>query len=678
MWITEVGLPILVELSKGIFILLSVSFLYGLTNFSSNSSVKHKLLTGLLTGFVAVLIMMTPWTVRPGLIFDARSVLFAATGAFFGFVPTLIAAVIGMSYRIFFIGGSGVYAGVLTIITTSSLGLLWHRIRKLIPTRNYFIEYYLLGLIAHIITILCFLAIPWPDAFTVIENTAIPYIGIFPVITMILCVSFHRQRERIESDHKVKNQQALLQASIDSPKSMEIFSLDTKYQYLSYNQFHKASMELYYDVDIRIGHSYLDYITDPGMRYRIQHLIDIALGGEALSRVVEVETSKGKFLEELYSPIRNEQQDIIGVTIISQDITERKRYEESILFLSYRDPLTSLYNRRYYQEELIKLDHPKYLPTSIILVDINGLKITNDAFGHDVGDSLICAVSDELKNSFKTHRIARIGGDEFVIILPNVPYEEAQKLIDTAKKNIEKVNIQSMLASVAFGLATKTDDTFIDKVIKLAEDDMYSHKLFEVSSHRNETIKTILKTLHEKNPREELHSKRVSEICVAIGQLLEMNANDLNLLKAISNLHDIGKIAIDDAILNKPGKLTDEEWEQIKRHPEIGYRILSSTPEYAEIARDILCHHERYDGKGYPRGLQAEEIPIRARIISLADAYDAMISDRPYRKAFTHEQAIEEIIRCRGTQFDPMIVDIFIKSYHQKAKKQSKTKVTST
>ena len=678
MWLTDVGLPILIELSKSVLLLLSVSFLYGLTNFSSNSSIKHKILTGLLTGFVAVLVMMTPWRVRPGLIFDARSVLFAVTGAFFGLLPTVIAATIGLVYRIFFVGYFGVYAGVLTIITTSSLGLLWHRIRKLLPTKNYFVEYYLLGLIAHMITVLCFLAIPWPDAFIVIQNTVIPYIGIFPVITMILGVSVHRQRERIVSNDLIKNQEALLQASIDSPKSMEIFALDKKYQYLAYNQFHEASMELYYDVDIQLGHSFLEYISDTAMRYRIKNLIDIALSGEPLSRVIEVETSKGKYLEELYSPIRNEHHEIIGVTIISQDITERKKYEESILFLSYRDPLTGLYNRRYYQEELVKLDHPKYLPTSIVLIDINGLKITNDAFGHDIGDALICSVSDELKNSFKTQRIARIGGDEFVIILPNTSNAEAQKLIEDAKRNIERVNIQGMLASVAFGLATKTDETFLDKIIKLAEDDMYSHKLFEVSSHRNETIKTILKTLHEKNPREELHSMRVSKICVSIGQLLDMKSNDLNLLKAISNLHDIGKIAIDDAILNKPGKLTDEEWEQIKRHPEIGYRILSSTPEYAEIARDILCHHERFDGKGYPRGLKGDEIPIRARIISLADAYDAMISDRPYRKAFTHDEAIKEIIRCSGTQFDPNIVDVFIKSYEIKPKRNTKTKVVST
>ncbi len=142
-----------------------------------------------------------------------------------------------------------------------------------------------------------------------------------------------------------------------------------------------------------------------------------------------------------------------------------------------------------------------------------------------------------------------------------------------------------------------------------------------------------------------------------------MSSDDLKMLKIISNLHDIGKIAINDKILNKPGKLTNEEWDEIKRHPEIGYRILSSIPEYARIAEDILSHHENYDGKGYPRGLKGEEIPIRARIIALADAYDAMISDRPYRKGMSHLDAIKEIKRCRGMQFDPNVTDIFLKLY---------------
>lgn len=158
----------------------------------------------------------------------------------------------------------------------------------------------------------------------------------------------------------------------------------------------------------------------------------------------------------------------------------------------------------------------------------------------------------------------------------------------------------------------------------------------------------------------QIRAVQVSELCILMGKKLGFKNDDLNQLKAISNLHDIGKIAIDDSILNKPGKLTEDEWEIIKRHPEIGYRIISTSPEYAEIANDILSHHEKYDGTGYPRGLKGDNIPIRARIIAIADAFDAMVSRRPYREPRSIEDAKEEILRCSGTQFDPKLVKIFL------------------
>ena len=668
MWFSDVLMPIIIELSKNAVLLLMLSVLYNLTNVNPDTSIQKKFVTGLVLGMIVVFLMMTAWKVQEGLIFDMRSVVLVISGVFFGGIPTIVAATIALIYRVFFVSSFGVYAGVLTIISTSTLGLCWHQIRKLFNFKRRYVEYYMLGLFAHILTVLSFLAIPWPQAFTSIGNTAAPFLGIFPIITMGLALMVHNQKDRLISNFRLSEQRALLQASIDAPKSMEIFALNRNYQYLSYNHFHQKSMWNYYKRVIQIGEKYLDVIVDQNMKHRIKNLIDIALSGEAVNRVIEVENVKDKYLEELYSPIFDEHQKVIGVNIISQDISERKRYEESILYLSYKDPLTSLYNRRFYQEELAKVDHPKYYPLSIVLIDINGLKIMNDAFGHAAGDALLCTVADEIRNNFKTERIARIGGDEFVIIMPNTSYEDAQKMIDDAKRHMERNQIHGMTTSVAFGLSTKNDEKFLDEVIKAAEDDMYAHKLFEISSHRNETIKTIVKTLHEKNPREEMHSERVSLICTSIGKALGMKQNDINLLKAISNLHDIGKIAIDDAILNKPGKLTEDEWEQIKRHPEIGYRILSSTPEYAEIAQDILCHHERYDGNGYPRGLKGNEIPLRARIITLADSYDAMISDRPYRKAMTHDEAVLEITRCSGSQFDPKIVEVFIKSFQKKPK----------
>ena len=182
----------------------------------------------------------------------------------------------------------------------------------------------------------------------------------------------------------------------------------------------------------------------------------------------------------------------------------------------------------------------------------------------------------------------------------------------------------------------------------------------EKLSNRSLVIKSILNTLLVKNPREEKHSKRVSVLCEEIGIAYNLSNDEVKKIKAAGELHDIGKIAIDDSILNKIGKLTEEEWKEIKKHPETGCRILSTTNEYINVAEAICAHHERWDGSGYPKGLKGEEIPFEARIIAIADAYDAMTSDRAYREGLSKEEAIKELKRNAGTQFDPAIVQVFL------------------
>ena len=197
------------------------------------------------------------------------------------------------------------------------------------------------------------------------------------------------------------------------------------------------------------------------------------------------------------------------------------------------------------------------------------------------------------------------------------------------------------------------------KVLQYAEDHMYKNKIVEDQSNRDKSIKTIINTLHEKNPREEQHSKRSSEICRKIGKALGLSESEISKLEAVALLHDIGKIAINEGILNKPGKLKEQEWDEIRKHPEIGYRILNTSMNFQNW-RIHLAHHERWDGRGYPQGLKGENIPLISRIIAIADSYDAMTSDRPYRKALSIERAVLEIIKNSGTQFDPEIAKLFI------------------
>jgi diguanylate cyclase (GGDEF)-like protein/PAS domain S-box-containing protein/putative nucleotidyltransferase with HDIG domain len=347
---------------------------------------------------------------------------------------------------------------------------------------------------------------------------------------------------------------------------------------------------------------------------------------------------------------------------IVRDITDRKKKEDENLYLSYHDVLTGLYNRRFYEEEIKRLDTERNLPISIIMGDVNGLKLVNDAFGHNTGDELLQKAALAIQSACRPEDlVARWGGDEFVILLPQTDLAEAEEIVKRIKGTYANVHVNAIRLSISFGWDTKiTTDEDLIKVLKTAEDYMYKNKIIENEGMRANTISTIINTLHEKNQREEQHSQRVSEICQKIGQALDFSELEVNKLKVVGLLHDIGKIAIEEGILNKPGKLTEQEWAEIKRHPDIGYRILSSSREMLELADCILAHHERWDGTGYPKGLKGEVIPRVARIIALADSYDAMVSERPYRNALSEEEVIAEFRKNAGTQFDPEITRIFI------------------
>ncbi|MBU3188403.1 diguanylate cyclase [Clostridium bowmanii] len=348
--------------------------------------------------------------------------------------------------------------------------------------------------------------------------------------------------------------------------------------------------------------------------------------------------------------------------IAINDITEIKQKQEEIEHLSYYDQLTGLYNRRFYEEELKRLDSPRNLPLTIVMGDVNGLKIVNDSFGHVKGDELLKKVARVMKLACREDDIiARLGGDEFVIILPKTDGFEADQIIRRISDLSAKEKIEFIDISISFGYETKnTEKEIIEEIFKKAEDHMYKKKLFESPSMRGKAIGTIIRTLHEKNKREEQHSQRVSALCKSMGEALRLSEYEIQELKNIGLFHDIGKIAIDENILNKAGKLTGVEWNEVKRHPEIGYRILNTVNDMADMAKYSLYHHERWDGKGYPKGLKGDEIPFISRIIAIADAYDAMTSERSYRSALPTEAAIEELQKNSGSQFDKELVKVFI------------------
>ena len=347
---------------------------------------------------------------------------------------------------------------------------------------------------------------------------------------------------------------------------------------------------------------------------------------------------------------------------------ELGKREKKLYHLSHYDQLTNLANRRFFELEFERLDKEENYPLALIMADVNGLKLINDSFGHEAGDKLLKNIGHAMKVSCEENQlVSRIGGDEFIILLPNSNMKYAEERIREIRKIIGKSNLYNIELSVSFGIGIKFNkDENISDIIRKAEDNMYSNKLIEGPSMRSRTIDTIVQTLYEKNPREEAHSHRVSELCKEMGVQLEMSKEKMGKIEKVGLLHDIGKVAISDTVLEKPGALTKEEFEEIKRHPEVGYRILSTINEMSEIAEYVLAHHERYDGNGYPKGLKGDEIPLISRIIGIADSYDAMISDRPYRKGLSEDIAVKEIIKNAGTQFDPNLAKIFIEGVLEK------------
>lgn len=352
--------------------------------------------------------------------------------------------------------------------------------------------------------------------------------------------------------------------------------------------------------------------------------------------------------------------EIVG---ISRNIDERKKIDAQIRYLSYYDQLTGLYNRRFYEEELERINTEENLPITLVMADVNGLKLTNDAFGHAVGDKLLKQVSEILKKEADEEGIvARTGGDEFVILLPKATLKQGEALVDKIRKSVNETKMDEVILSISFGFATKTNiSEDMENIFTEAENFMYRKKLLESKSMKSETIKLITKSLYEKDFREEDHCQRVSNICKNIGLAMGLPTDEINDLGILGLLHDIGKICVNEKTLNKKGRLSNVDWVAIKRHPEIGYQILRSVNEFAHIAEYVLCHHERPDGNGYPRGLKDHQIPLHAKILSVAEAYDCMININGYKKNITKKGAIKELLRNAGTQFDEEVVKVMVK-----------------
>ena len=349
-----------------------------------------------------------------------------------------------------------------------------------------------------------------------------------------------------------------------------------------------------------------------------------------------------------------------AVTGIITDISGHKKTQEQLRNCALYDSLTGLFNRSCFQKELSR-GHPPG-NAGIIVCDVDGLKQFNDLFGHSKGDAVLVAAAGMIENCCPSSSlIARTGGDEFAAILYDVREKDimaaCNKLQDTVKEH--NTLCPDMPISLSTGYAVdKTPD--LKKILKTAEYNMHREKLHRDKSKESAVVKALLRTLEEKDTFTERHSRRLPDLVVSLARAVYLPEHTMPDLKLFAQFHDVGKIATSDNILMKPAPLTAKETKEMRRHSEIGCRIAQSAPSLAPIAKWILKHHEWWNGEGYPLGLQGEKIPLPCRILSICDAYDAMTSNRPYRRAMSKDAAINELRKFSNRQFDSLLVSKFI------------------
>ena len=430
-----------------------------------------------------------------------------------------------------------------------------------------------------------------------------------------------------------------------------------KYEYVSPS----AKVITGYDPD--------EFYGDPDIDLRLVHPEDRDIyDGESFDKVMELrwrrKDGRNIWVEKHNTLIYDEEGKLAAVEGIVRDITKRKELELKLEYYSTHDGLTGLYNRAFFEEEMARLRNERLKGLGIVVIDVDGLKIINDSMGHAVGDELLKTAADILKAAFrKGDVVARVGGDEFAVLLPNVKEEDLKKICKRVENLIDEFNERNsgLPLSITLGYGVEYGEKIDpDELFKKADNDMYRKKLFRSRSAKSAAVNALLKIMEARDYYVEGHGERILRLVSEMAKKLNLSEGRTADLMLFAQFHDIGKVGIPDRILLKNGKLTPEEYEEMKRHSEIGYWIALSYPELAPIADFILKHHEWWNGEGYLLGIKGEEIPLECRILSIADAYDAMTNDRPYRNGKSHGEAVSELRRLAGRQFDPELVEIFL------------------
>ncbi len=414
-----------------------------------------------------------------------------------------------------------------------------------------------------------------------------------------------------------------------------------------------------------VGVSYRQLYKDPDQAFKTFNQV-FNTGRPERGLILEMYKKDGStgYGELSITLMKDKEGYVTGFKGIGKDVTERIQYEKRLEYLSLYDQLTDTYNRAYFEAELKRLSCGREYPVTIISADLDGLKLINDTMGHDAGDRMLQSCAEVIKKSLRASDIvARVGGDEFSAILVNTDRKAGEAILRRIREQVEERNRnqEELPLGISLGVATAEDQKVpLKELFKRADDMMYRDKLYSSNSSRSKIVHSLLALLAARDFLTEGHARRLEDMCRAVGEKVGLSPHQLDDLALLAQVHDLGKLGIPDQVLLKAAPLDEEEWEIMRVHPEKGYRISLSLPDLAGISDLILKHHERWNGEGYPLGLSGTAIPVECRILAIADAFDAMTHGRPYKAAMSEEEAIGELKKSSGAQFDPELVAVFI------------------
>lgn len=354
-----------------------------------------------------------------------------------------------------------------------------------------------------------------------------------------------------------------------------------------------------------------------------------------------------------------EDDDVFDVTGIALEYTEEFIRAKQLEYMSFHDILTGLYNRSFFENTIDKLELNQKFPYGVIIGDMNGLKMVNDTFGHEQGDTLLKAMAAIFRTSCRAVDMSfRWGGDEFAVVLPGADSALVEKIVEKINKSVEEFSGSIIPPSISLGYSIR-DIHFesASAAIRSAEEHMYGKKVSQSKEVRQSLIEYFRKHLDKSGIETLNHNTRLMELAVKAGTAVGYSDGKIEEIRDLASLHDIGMVSVNERIIRKAEALEPEELMALRIHTETGFRICKATPELSHISYAVLTHHEHFDGSGYPKGLKSNEIPSIARLFAIIDAFEAMTHERPYRKARSREEAIQEIRDKSGSQFDPQFVE---------------------